>query len=84
MNKMQESNWLIFKANEIPEWVDTSDWADKPLKGTKEHPLRAIAGAHSQIRRANQGNDMRMALVNTEVGLNLSSRIGCQLHETDS
>ena len=65
------SYWLKFQANEIPEWVDTSDWADKPLKGTKEHPLRAIAGAHSQIRRANQGNDMRMALVNTEDGFRL-------------
>ena len=67
-----------FQANEIPEWVDTSDWADKPLKGTKEHPLRAIAGAHSQIRRANQGNDMRMALVNTEAGFSLCPLIGCR------
>jgi len=49
--------------NHVPSFIDHNDGTKKNVR---EHPLRAIAGAHSQIRHANQSPQMRMSLSNTE------------------
>ena len=53
--------------NQVPSFVQHNE---KTKKNVREHPLRAIAGAHSQIRHANQSPQMRMSILNTEAFVN--------------